>query len=475
MEPRRSPGGAPRRRRRVRWALGAVLLLLVAARLALDPYAAWRTRKALAGLEGYRGEFSSVSVSVLRLSYSVDGLRLVPEPRRGTETRVSFRAKRIEIALAPGELIRRRVRVFRVEMDDPKVEVRVVGRGGGKKRWDTQLRERLSREPPRGYQRIQVRRAEVSFSDESSGTPAVRLRDVDLAVENVPTKLELANGEPTLLTASGTLQSTGQVSVFVTADPFTRRLSFAGSGAVEGLQLRELAGVLARKTDVLPEKGTVDVFARFQAREGRLSGAVRPVLKAVEVKPARPGTPALKAWLTDAALKISGRVPHRDATGVIPIRGALTDPKADLWATVWAVLRNAFAAGVESGLAEPPREKSPRTGPQARTPPLPRRRAGPPPGPVEPGHPPLADAPEELFVPGAVDRLQRALAGHGYLELDTAREGRIDPATAVAVRKFQSDQGLARTGVPDHETVRRMGLDPAGLFRKTRSARDPGR
>jgi hypothetical protein len=473
MEPRRSPDRPPRWRRRGLWVLGAVLLLLVAARLALDPYAAWRTREALAGLEGYRGEFSSVSVSVLRLSYSVEGLKLLPEQRRGAETRVSFRAKRIEIALAPGELVRRRVRAFRVEVDDPKVEVQAAGGGGGKKRWDAELRDRLSREPPRAYQRIQVRRAEIGFSDESSGTPAVRLRDLDLAVENVPTKPQLAKGEPTLLAASGTLQSTAQVSVFVTADPFTRRLSFAGSGAVERLELRELAGVLERKTDFLPEKGTVDVFARFHAREGRLSGGVKPVLKDVEVKPARPGTPALKAWLTDAALKISSRVPRRDATGVIPIQGDLTDPKTDLWTAVWAVLRNAFAAGIESGLAEQPREKSPGPAPQARTPPLPRTRARP--GPVEPGHPPLAEAPEELFVPGAVERIQKALAERGYLELDPARQGRIDPATTVAVRKFQSDQRLARTGIPDHETVRRMDLDPDALFRKAKAAPDPGR
>jgi len=456
--------------------LGTVLLLLVAARLALNPYAAWRTREALAGLEGYRGGFSSVSVSVLRLSYSIDGLKLLPEPRRGGEMRLSFRAKRIEIALAPGELVRRRAGVFRIEVDDPKLEVEEVGGSGGKGRFDAQLRERLSRQSPGVFQRIQVRRAEVGFSDESSGTPAVRLRDVDLVVENLATHLRLANGEPTTLIAGGRLQRTGQVSVFVTADPFTRRLSFAGRGAVEGLELRELAGVLARKTDLLPDKGTIDVFARFHAREGRLSGIVNPVLKGVELKPARPGTPALKAWLTDAALKISSRLPGRDAaTGVIPIHGDLTNPKADLWTTVWAVLRNAFAAGVESGFAELPRAKSPSAVPQARAPPPPIRRAGPAPGPVEPGHPPLADAPEELFVPGGVARIQKALAEHGYVDLDATRGGRIDPATTAAIRKFQSDQGLARTGVPDHETVRRLGLDPDALFWKARSASGPAR
>jgi peptidoglycan hydrolase-like protein with peptidoglycan-binding domain len=96
----------------------------------------------------------------------------------------------------------------------------------------------------------------------------------------------------------------------------------------------------------------------------------------------------------------------------------------------------------------------------------PAPRAQPKPGPVEPGHPPLADAPEAMFVPGAIERIQKALAERGYLDQASARPGRLDSATTAAVRKFQSDQGLARTGVPDRETVRRLGLDPDTLFRK---------
>jgi len=90
----------------------------------------------------------------------------------------------------------------------------------------------------------------------------------------------------------------------------------------------------------------------------------------------------------------------------------------------------------------------------------------PKPAPVEPGHPPLADAPEALFVPGAIEQLQKRLAERGYLDLSAARPGRLDSTTTAAIRKFQSDQGLARTGTPDRETVRRLGLDPDKVFRK---------
>jgi peptidoglycan hydrolase-like protein with peptidoglycan-binding domain len=87
--------------------------------------------------------------------------------------------------------------------------------------------------------------------------------------------------------------------------------------------------------------------------------------------------------------------------------------------------------------------------------------------PEKPGRPPLAASPSGLFVPGGVAKLQKALADRGYLAQDDAKSGEIDEATSAAIRRFQADQGIARTGNPDHETARRLGLDPDSLFRKS--------
>jgi peptidoglycan hydrolase-like protein with peptidoglycan-binding domain len=78
----------------------------------------------------------------------------------------------------------------------------------------------------------------------------------------------------------------------------------------------------------------------------------------------------------------------------------------------------------------------------------------------------LSAGPAGLFVPGGVEQVQNALAHKGYLDMSQVKEGDIDAQTSAAVRKFQSDQGIARTGNPDHETLRRLGLDPDKLFRK---------
>ncbi len=92
--------------------------------------------------------------------------------------------------------------------------------------------------------------------------------------------------------------------------------------------------------------------------------------------------------------------------------------------------------------------------------------------PEKPGRPPLAASPSGLFVPGAVEQIQKALASKGYLDLSEVKSGDIDATTSAAVRKFQGDQGLARTGNPDHETVRLLGLDAEKLFRKSSTVKD---
>ncbi|MFL5388161.1 MAG: peptidoglycan-binding domain-containing protein [Myxococcales bacterium] len=87
--------------------------------------------------------------------------------------------------------------------------------------------------------------------------------------------------------------------------------------------------------------------------------------------------------------------------------------------------------------------------------------------PERPGRPPLAADPSGLFVPGGVEQVQQALASRGYLDMAEVKRGVVDAPTSAAVRKFQTDQDIARTGNPDHETVRRLGLDADALFRKS--------
>lgn len=82
---------------------------------------------------------------------------------------------------------------------------------------------------------------------------------------------------------------------------------------------------------------------------------------------------------------------------------------------------------------------------------------------AKPGRPQAPAAPEGLLTPGTLSALQRALANRGVLKA-SHRSGELDAATAAALRRFQEEEGLAATGMPDRETLSRLGLDPDAAF-----------
>ena len=84
---------------------------------------------------------------------------------------------------------------------------------------------------------------------------------------------------------------------------------------------------------------------------------------------------------------------------------------------------------------------------------LPNARAVTPPS--EPGHPTLASSPAQLMAPGSADVIAEALRKRGLLSGDAS-----STALEEALRSFQKSQGLAATGFPDHETLRKLGIDP---------------
>jgi peptidoglycan hydrolase-like protein with peptidoglycan-binding domain len=73
-----------------------------------------------------------------------------------------------------------------------------------------------------------------------------------------------------------------------------------------------------------------------------------------------------------------------------------------------------------------------------------------------PRSPPLVASPSELLEPRSQETIARALKANGVVERDGVRGEQL----GAAIRKFQEGQGLAVTGYPDHETLRRLGIDP---------------
>jgi hypothetical protein len=338
--------------------LGVFAVAVLALVLCFDAIVTWQTRKGLDSIEGYKTTFSDVELRPLKLTYAIRDLKMMKETAGGAGEPF-FYAEEIEGGVYWRELLDGHL-VARVRVESPKVTL-IAAKDKKEQQLepeDPNLAEKLEEMVPLKVDRIEIKSAEVDFIDKTEPEfPEIWLHDADVTVENFATRASLSKGEPTIVAASGTLQKSGQVSLYVTADPLAKGLSFSGSFKLEGLDMREFGKLIRSKSGVVLKKGKLDLFAQFDARDGHISGGVKPLLKNPEVEQAEPGlVNKLKAVVADAGLKLfSDRVDNRDAVAtVIPLDGQIKDPEVQLWPTVFGVIRNAFVEGVSESFSRLP-------------------------------------------------------------------------------------------------------------------------
>jgi hypothetical protein len=123
-----------------------------------------------------------------------------------------------------------------------------------------------------------------------------------------------------------------------------------------------------------------------------------------------------------------------------------------------AALLLAAALASCSRVREVEKPDEPQPAPKAEAPDRPEEKGVPP----KEGRPRVPASPEALLAEGAVSEIQRALADRDLLGKHA--RGELDEPTSAALRKFQEAEGLAQTGFPDRETLRRLGLDPEKAY-----------
>jgi len=103
-------------------------------------------------------------------------------------------------------------------------------------------------------------------------------------------------------------------------------------------------------------------------------------------------------------------------------------------------------------VSEPPKGSSP---PTDQPPP---HVAGPAGSGAETTGIPVASSPEGLLAPGGEQQIRDKLIDGGYLQ-------KGDTSVEAGLRKLQKARDLPETGMPDHQTVKALGLDPDRIFR----------
>jgi hypothetical protein len=359
----REPRPPGHHHRLARWgaaALVGIAALIVAVHLLLDPVATHFTRKGLAASKDVHGEFLRVHVTVAPPGYTIDRLKLI-QAHGGDWRQPLFYAERMRATLDWRELLHARLAAH-VRIDRPKIVViQTPAPAEGDKKAKREAKPpdvgaALRRLVPARLVRLDVRDGEVLFRDAAAPRqPELWLHDIDLSLRNLATRRRLMHGRAATLDLHAKLGHSGVVTSFVSADPLAHQPRFSGDFAVRGWEVAELYDLEEPKTKLQTPSGTLDIYAKFKAAGGAISGGVKPELKDVKVRPAEKGFGnKIKAWVADEGLHIFSHKEkngEREAATIIPIEGRLDAPDIQLWPTVLGVLRNAFVEGITSGFA----------------------------------------------------------------------------------------------------------------------------
>src|SRR4051812_8397982 len=218
--------------------LGLVGLVLLAL-LFINPIVAAGTQKGLDRLKGTSGSFHGLHVTIIHPGYNLYGLKVVETPAAAHKEPI-FYADRIEMRWSWREIFHGHL-VRRIKMWNPKVVIPMrPGENGKPAQPPLEIARTLESVPSAGIERLEIVGGQITLVDEHHEGQRVWLHDANVTLENLTSRKKLMEGLPVLITLRSKLQKTGELTVFLTMDPFDKGLTFAGSFELRHLALADL-------------------------------------------------------------------------------------------------------------------------------------------------------------------------------------------------------------------------------------------
>jgi hypothetical protein len=347
--------------RRTAIVLLAVLVVLVAARIAAPYVIKAVLNHKLANLPEYRGSVDDVDLSLLDSEFAVDGLRL--DQRKGDPKLPFMRVERMEVdyrwdAIFHGEI------VADVELTEPVINV--MPAATQKKDAKDQLKkgeegkavtETFKTLLPTKIHHLHIRQGAVRFKDSAAKPPVdLKLTQLNVYIADLSNRPAPASEMPTRGRMTARLQKTGRLRANVRINVFTKYPTFDLDLALRGLDVRELKDLTRAYAKVDLEKGTASFYTELEAKNGRIKGYFKPMFDNIEVLDTSGGDKDdpwyRKAWEgTVGAIEELFEDQSKDrAATKAPISGRFDQPGVDVVTTVVELVVNAFIEALVPGL-----------------------------------------------------------------------------------------------------------------------------
>lgn len=342
-----------RKKGKIKIALGILLIILVAARIALPFLIVKYVNKTLAKIEGYSGHVNEVDLNLYRGAYVIDSIEIVknsdsiPVPFiLIPHTDLSIHWKALLNGSVVGEVIFEKPEVnFIVKKD-------TVKQYGEKANWTKALTELI----PFTINRFEVVDGVFYFKDHTkSPNVDIAIKQLVLLAENLSNVVNTSAPLPASITASG--QSSlgkGMLKIESQANILNQPPDFDINLKFESVHMPDLNKFVRPYIKADFEKGTFNLYTEIYADNGNITGYVKPIMRNMKIINWEEDEGNILKKLWESALEGitegSENQPIDQFATKVPIKGSLKNTDAGVFPTIWNVFKNAFVEAFEKDL-----------------------------------------------------------------------------------------------------------------------------
>lgn len=336
------------RRKKTKIFLGLLVILiagLVGARIYLPYWLTDYVNREINRLDGYSGSVHDIDVHLLRGAYQIHGMDIFKTQANIPVPFVSVRTTDLSVqwrALLEGVI------VAEIDLYDADLNFAVGSGGQTQGTEDAGWARFVDALSPLEINRFTVTGGKVAFQDFSvAGTADLFVDDIALRVDNLKAVHDknLALPSPVRLTGrsigNGRVTADGQMNILKDVPDFDYDIK------LEGAQLTAMNEFARSRAGVDFEAGSLDLYIEAAAKDGAVTGYVKPVARGVEmVDITQDGGPVSVVWqsLVSVFAEIFENQPEDQLATRIPIAGSLTDPNTDTWTALVGIFENTFDA-----------------------------------------------------------------------------------------------------------------------------------
>ncbi|HKU13921.1 MAG TPA: DUF748 domain-containing protein [Steroidobacteraceae bacterium] len=342
-----------RRRNKYLLALAIVALVLIAARLALEPILLDYANDKLDALPSYGGHIADLDLALLRGGYDIRGIEIV---KTGSGEPVPFfKGERIEATIEWRSLLRGSLvaegDLYRPQINLVQAESEQKSQLGKEVNWVDQFKNLF----PFRFNTVRVHDGTVTFRAPGIQTrDALTARHIDGTLSNLTNVADSAKETFAHFQLSADVLDGGSARLDGSIDPLALKPTFDLNLRVRNVQLPQINPWLTRFIKADAESGEFELYMELAAADDKFKGYAKPVMRDVNMysseEPEK--NPLKRLWegLIDVAAKVLENRKEDQIAARIPFSGTIEHPSTSLLATIGSVLHNAFVSAFARSL-----------------------------------------------------------------------------------------------------------------------------